>query len=655
MRMQKSSFSNRCHSRMDYAGQSRVSVRMRLLRTLCTCPILSCGGLLFGMHSSATAVAQEWTTSHVVRSITTITVENEKKLVVSKEEELVITDETWKHLGYAGVRETDFINLRRMDATVYDVNGDRVVELEKSDLKTSSVSYEAVYNEHKTTYHELSYHQLPYRIHKRTEYELRSLFFLPDWNAQNVVEVDYAEFTIILKAPLEFDYVSVGDVGEPRKYVNEDGRTCYSWTVSDVPAMTEEYRQAPESAMRIGVRTMPRQFDLDGFVGSNDSWSSLGLWYYDMIKDRLEFSDRFDMLDSAMRIEDTQTRIRHIYEYLQDNTRYAQIYMGVDGWRPHKVSSIHKTRYGDCKDLSMYTIAMLDRVGIEAYPALALTRDVGVVDPGFPGAKRFNHCIAVVPGPTDTLWLECTSNVTPFNDPPARLEGTSVRVVTSEGGQLARIPVSSASSNSRDMVAHAALGLDRSLSISGTVSYTGNRAMAIRGALTTMDTDNRKRWFRGQFAAEVGEVKLMSLEVRNLSKRDTALIIDYTAVLPYYARKAGPRLIITPVLFADVTFSGEAPELRTRPLLNMTTFASRQTVHIALPDGFAYHNTAADEHVTSRFGELRVVTEPAEDTLIWTSSFRMDARYISLDDYSEYYTYMNRVQDELDKRVVLRK
>ena len=150
------------------------------------------------------------------------------------------------------------------------------------------------------------------------------------------MDVEHAKLELVLAKEVKFDYRLVGEIGEPEVTVDGDGIKHYVWEVDNVLAYETEYHRAPEAMFQIGVKFMPKYFRLDGVPGSNRSWQLFGKWYYELMQDQLEFTPDPASFDWLSPTTDLKERVRQIYRYLQEKTRYVQIYLGVDGWRQHK-------------------------------------------------------------------------------------------------------------------------------------------------------------------------------------------------------------------------------------------------------------------------------------------------------------------------------
>ena len=105
---------------------------------------------------------------------------------------------------------------------------------------------------------------------------------------------------------------------------------------------------------------------------------------------------------------DDRARVTAALRLVQDDVRYFGIEMGDNTHRPHAPAETWQRRFGDCKDKVYLLVALLDRMGIEAVPALVAT-DRGKALAGFvPSASVFDHVIARAVVGGETLWMDPT-------------------------------------------------------------------------------------------------------------------------------------------------------------------------------------------------------------------------------------------------------
>src|SRR6185437_13760781 len=108
-------------------------------------------------------------------------------------------------------------------------------------------------------------------------------------------------------------------------------------------------------------------------------------------------------------ITDVHRKVYALYRYLQKNTHYISVQFGIGGWQPFPADYVANKRYGDCKALSNYMVALLKEAGIKGkYVEIMAEKDAPPMIDKF-SCSQFNHAISCVPLDKDTIWLECTN------------------------------------------------------------------------------------------------------------------------------------------------------------------------------------------------------------------------------------------------------
>ena len=68
-----------------------------------------------------------------------------------------------------------------------------------------------------------------------------------------------------------------------------------------------------------------------------------------------------------------EARVRAVYNFVVENTRYVGLEFGIHGYKPYKVTQVLARRFGDCKDKASLLLALLREVGVDADLVLVRT------------------------------------------------------------------------------------------------------------------------------------------------------------------------------------------------------------------------------------------------------------------------------------------
>src|SRR5690606_12487089 len=122
-----------------------------------------------------------------------------------------------------------------------------------------------------------------------------------------------------------------------------------------------------------------------------------------------------------------------VFEYMQNNTRYISVQVGLGGWKPFPAKDVDKLGYGDCKALTNYTKSLLESVGVKSYYTIIhasdYIRDIDENNISLQG----NHVLLTLPTSNGNLFLECTSQKIPFGYLGSSTENRKAQVIKPEG------------------------------------------------------------------------------------------------------------------------------------------------------------------------------------------------------------------------------
>ncbi|WP_187696158.1 hypothetical protein, partial [Xanthovirga aplysinae] len=295
------------------------------------------------------------------------------------------------------------------------------------------------------------YKQIPFSVEYSYEVTLNGYLSFPAWYPQNVYNVSVKEASLELRVSAKEEVQTKEINGLPKAQItfDQNGQVLYKWKVFDLPHLEKKAFNLALEEISPGLLISPTHFQLDGYIGSFISWSEFGNWYAKLNSDKSELSaeTRKYLDEISHSLIDQKELVKAIYHYMQSRVRYVSIQLGVGGFRSIPADVVDQTSYGDCKALSNYMKAMLDYVGIKSnYVLIRAGKDSPNINFDFPN-NQFNHLFLAVPFENDTIWLECTSQLTEPNYLGTFTDGRNALWIEYGNSKIIKTPSYKASKN----------------------------------------------------------------------------------------------------------------------------------------------------------------------------------------------------------------
>jgi len=349
-----------------------------------------------------------------------------------------------KKAGESSIKPYAFYNPKtKITDIIAHIYNDKGVEIEKIRRKdfidVSAVDGGTLYGDSRVKVFRYTPTSYPYTVDFSYTYTTPNTAFLPRWMPIDdyMVSVERSLFNMQIDKSLKwrkkeknFDNYAV---------VNKSSEFHLSYEMNDIAAQKREalspsfYHYEPQLMIAL------EEFHLEGVDGVAKDWRSMGNWQYNSLlvnRDILPEATISLMKQKLTGITDRVEKIKKIYEYVQNNTRYISVQLGIGGWQPISAEEVDRVKYGDCKGLTNYTKALLKSQGIESYYSvvhagrskLNMEKDFAIM--------QGNHVILNVPNNEEDIWLECTSQKIPFGFLSDFTDDRDVLVVTPEGGKI---------------------------------------------------------------------------------------------------------------------------------------------------------------------------------------------------------------------------
>lgn len=195
--------------------------------------------------------------------------------------------------------------------------------------------------------------------------------------------------------------INVESFGEtiPPKIAQIGEMTEYVWDRADVPAFDAEADISPSQL------TYPMtQFS------TFENWNMVGEYFTPYFAVTKSNAGPIHKIAADIRAQhDTQkAQTRAALDFVQREIRYLGIELGPGGYIPRQPEEVLRNRFGDCKDMTLLLIAILNNLEIEAAPFLVNLDVKDAVDVSVPTYAAFDHVIVSTVVDGKTYYLDPT-------------------------------------------------------------------------------------------------------------------------------------------------------------------------------------------------------------------------------------------------------
>ncbi len=582
----------------------------------------------------------------VVQDQRTVEVRDQDEVKFHRHCKIVVFNDRGKKYGSISVHESKFVHCKDIKANIQTLDGKILRKLKDKEINETDASPGYVlYSDDKYRWCELAYPHYPYVIEYEYETEADNVFFWPDYYPQWDIPVLNSSYTLTIRDDIPYRMHNRGIEVEPAVSVEKDQKVL-TWSLTGVKPIADEKQMPPESDIEMSLQFVPETFEFEGHAGNFLSWDGMAAWYKSMTAGYYALDPAVvqKVLDLVLDAASDREKVQRLYKFLQDNTRYVAIELGLSSWQPQSAQSVYDNRYGDCKDLTTLMVAMLRVAGIQAYPALTPTRDGGMLLKEFP-SNQFNHCIAFVPLPADTMWLECTADYLAAGDVPSVVEGASVLVIDDTHGMVVTVPTSNAMDNLWISSADGNLDSNGDLQLTGVIRSSGNVGSYLRDKLNDMKPEDQHLWMVKQLADYFPKADLKDVSFINLTGNyDQPLEIRFDATIQKFASRTTSRMFINPNIFDRISRSAIPSEKnRTYPVFRYYAYADIDSISISLPENFKIEAAPEMGELTSPFGNCRWQYQIADQKLTYKRKFQLNKTNIPVEQFKDYTGFLDKV------------
>ncbi len=557
---------------------------------------------------------------------------------------VTIFNEKGKRYAYETIGYDKLSKIKDLTGMVYDAGGKQIKRLKSTEIyDQSAFDGFTLYSDARFKAINLSQATYPYTVEFEYEIEYKFLFHIPGFavvSSENV-SVQNSTYALVFPKGLQPRYKTYNITTEPAKAQIEN-ITSLTWTFKNITPI--EFEPLSKNSIVPSITAGPSTFEYDGYVGQMDTWNNFGIWVAALNKGRnvLPEETKRKIMQLTDKLSTREDKVKALYSYMQDKTRYVSIQLGIGGFQPFEASVVDKTGYGDCKALSNYMVSMLETIGIKShYVLIKAGEGGGEIKTDFP-SSQFNHAIVAVPNGLDTLWLECTSQTNPFDYQGTFTGDRKGLLITDNGAVFANTLRYPAEVNVQSRTADVFLELSGDAKAKIKTTYAGLQYENDNlNFYLNNQFDRQKEWIHANTNIPTFDVN--SFSFKEVKEKIPSAIVNLDLNLRRYATVSGKRIFLSPNLMNKSTYVPEKIQSRKSKVFQRSAYTDLDTIKYHLPEEIYPEYLPEPVKLSTRFGEYEASFKIDQGSLIYIRRVKMLKGEFPPESYQELIDFYKSI------------
>ncbi|MFV0589860.1 MAG: DUF3857 domain-containing protein [Draconibacterium sp.] len=500
---------------------------------------------------------------------------------------------------------------------------------------------------------------IEYRYKLSSQY----LFNLRDWTFQSKIPTMYSKYTVRLIPFYEYSFVLQGSnhFDSHDSYLDKNGVTRYfggmqfndyvhEFVMKDIPAFESE-----SYITSINDYIIKLDFQLAKIRYPTGAVKEILSTWPDMIKelnnhpDFGKYENKSEKLAEkiidvkALEKKSKKERLEEVISFVKNNYRW-------DGYNAKYASkspaNLEKDKFGNAADLNLFTIGLLNAVGIEAYPVLISTRKNGKIHTDYPFYQYFNYVLVYAKLDKSNVLTDATDiYCSPYRIPERCINELGLLVKEDKNKDVSW------------------LGLN---SVFPTQTTTKINMHFENDALKSSVTISANEYQAISFNEEIGnntEKLLDYLKDKNyLVEKENISITEQDKNSQLYkfefqpetsAENINGKLYISPFLNEPMKDNPLNQETRTYPVDMIYPWRDAYYTTIEIPEGYKVEFTPENLAVSNDLVDINYTVDQSENKLVISFSTYFKKAVYPADEYSKIKFYMNQMVKKGNEKIVL--
>lgn len=548
-----------------------------------------------------------------------------------------------------------FENIYNIKATLYDAAGKKIKDYKSSDIKDQSlISNFSIFDDNRMK--SLSFVSLnyPYTVEYSFSKDFKGLLYFPSWRDIKGYGISVEKSNYILQKNKNYQLRFLTSTNLKTDSAVVADKVKYQWKSENVAALVSEPLNAGIDNISAWVKVSPNEFEYDGSKGNFSNWESFGSWAYNLNEGGNKLPDATKAIVQNL-IKDAKTpkdKIRILYNYLQQNTRYVSVQLGIGGFRPILAEKVAQVNYGDCKALSNYMKALLNEAGIQSN-LIIIGNGTPSLNRNYSSIGQANHMILCVPLANDTTFLECTNQYTPMGFIGHDNGDRDVLMVTEKGGKIVHTPAYGLKDNYQIRKTQIDLAEDGTAMLSLKSTYS-NAQFEDHLAMTLLEpVEQRKRIIQN---SDVPVAELISYKYNQTDKTLPVITEELNFKTNQVFTRSGDKVFL---MINQINRRENVPlKVENRKTYFATVaydYTDNDEINFTLPKGYGVEFLPKDISISSEFGTYSAKFITKGNTITYVRTQSMVGKTYPPEKYNEYVDFYKKVYQADKQKAILNK
>lgn len=551
-----------------------------------------------------------------------------------------------------------FRELNKFSGIVRDASGSVIRKIKKSDLVHSNLDFDTFSSDNYWLYYDCQSPTYPFTVEYTYEVKYKNgIISYPSFVPINTYRQSLENASYQLELPLGTELRTKTNFGVEVEKKENGKNLLYTIVSNGVKAIPYEVMEPiDDDALFPFALFGPSDFCFDSYCGNLSDWKSFGLWQSKLLEGRDALPNTLvsKIKELTKDASTDREKVEILYEYLQDNTRYVSIQLGIGGWQPIDASRVVKNGFGDCKGLTNLMLSMLKSVGISSYYCSVYSgNEKKTLYEDYPSLSQMNHVILLVPFENDSIWLECTSATLPFGFVHKNIAGHDALVMTEEGGKICRLPEYNNRDKKQSISLLVEVSEENTLKGNFQIDETLDNAISV-SRLVSADRNKQVDYINDYL--KLPNIKLGNIDVEYTKSARPSATVKGSFEAFDAVNRTGNRAFIPVTPLNRGNYKIFAASERSLDIYISKGFVDIDTITYKLPAGFAAESLPKDISLKTQFGLLETkIHINGNNDIVYTQYLELLPGKYDKSAYKEIKDFFVQIDSALKRKLVIRK